>query len=272
MDGRCDINPRTRKDCTRCRFNKCLYVGMRPDLVTNPTPSSTSSTQSSTINLDETRNNHSPKSTCSSSPPLSDILQCANRLVPSFSHHSSQSINRVQNSNCHSASGSAHYSPHYRQLGHPYHQHDQHQEHSRTINTRPQEQPRRYHDLKSYLISTPSIPRPEIALIDTHIQGLTTGEKVKLYEMIDVIHSTLLTPNDLGHFIGDTRTDLNTMTCIFISRVVRAMNMLKSAECLGSHDREILLKSSVGKIIFLRSIPQFDYDNKCWVVYQNPVS
>ena len=199
-DGRCVISPRTRKDCTRCRFDKCLSAGMRPDLVTDPTTSAAST------------------SVTRPSAPRSDM-------------------NLFQR---------------------PYD--------ADMIG------PRRQYVANRYNLETPSIPRPEIETIDTHIQGLTINEKVKLFEMINLIQSTNLQPEDLIYLVGDTRSDLNTMTCIFISRVIRALNMLQSAAFLTKNDRRILLRGSVGKIIFLRLIPQFDFESKCWILYKNPVS
>lgn len=328
MDGGCDINQRTRKDCTRCRFQKCLHVGMRPDLVTNPTasntqqmsPASTSDggdqSMAMVANYNQNSNFHNPSyhhhSKSSSIVPVQSSLVRRsvgesiriNNLNYLLNHNRIQ-CNRSANFSAHANPNHSIYNPNYSNHNSPYsqspHLHpryliddnpNQVRNPYRTILGRNQTFTRMNRSQIRYLYQqslmrnvnpnqslmrqscdfNQKIPRPEIPIIDTHIQGLTLNEKIKLYEMITVIHSTLLTPEDCSRFIGDTRTDLNTMTCIFISRVTRALNRLKAAEYLDCADREILLRGSVGKIIFLRSIPQFDHVNKCWIVYKNPVS
>ena len=329
MDGSCDINPRTRKDCTRCRFQKCLHVGMRPDLVTNPAASNTQQVSSAStsdggdqsmammVNYHQNPNFHNPNYHHNSNPSSMAPVQSSlvrrsisesiriNNLNYLLNHNRIQ-CNRSANFSTHTNPNHSIYNPNYSNhnllysqssLLLPRHLMDDNPNQVRnpyqTILSRNQTITRmnrsqfRYPNQQSLVKDMNSnqqslmrqscdlnqkIPRPEIPIIDTHIQGLTLNEKIKLYEMITVVHSTLLTPEDCSRFIGDTRTDLNTMTCIFISRVIRALNRLKAAEYLEYVDREILLKGSVGKIIFLRSIPQFDHVNKCWIVYKNPVS
>lgn len=325
MDGGCDINQRTRKDCTRCRFQKCLHVGMRPDLVTNPTassaqqvsPASTSDggdqSMAMVVNYHQNSNLHNPNyhhhhSNSSSMAPVQSSLvrrsisesNRINNLNYLLNHNR---CNRSANFSTHTNPNYSIYNPNYSNhsslysqssLLYPHHLMDDSPNQVRNpyqtilspTFTRMNRSQIKYLDHQSLMRNVNSnqslmrqscdlnqkIPRPEIPIIDTHIQGLTLNEKIKLYEMITVIHSTLLTPEDCSRFVGDTRTDLNTMTCIFISRVIRALNRLKAAEYLECTDREILLRGSVGKIIFLRSIPQFDHVNKCWIVYKNPVS
>lgn len=329
MDGICDINPRTRKDCTRCRFQKCLNVGMRPDLVTNPTASNTQQvspvstsdggdqSMAMMVNYHQNSNFHNPNyhyhnsNSSSMAPVQSSLVRRSisestriDNLNYLLNHHRIQ-CNRSANFSTHTNPNHSIYNPNYSNYNSPYSQssfpHSRHlmdnnpnqvrNPHQTILSrnptfTRMNRSQIRYSNHQSLMKNmnpnqslmrlsgdlNQKIPRPEIPIIDTHIQGLTLNEKIKLYEMITVIHSTLLTPEDCSRFIGDTRTDLNTMTCIFISRVIRALNRLKAAEYLECADREILLRGSVGKIIFLRSIPQFDHVNKCWIVYRNPVS
>lgn len=131
-------------------------------------------------------------------------------------------------------------------------------------------------DTDSSLIPLPSwartVPRPGVELIDTHIQGLTSNEKSKLFEMMRMIQSTILKPEDCRSFVGDYIKDVNTVFLMFITRVIKGLSTLKGADGLDCEDKKVLLKNSVGKIIYLRSVPQFDIENQSWNVYKDPVS
>lgn len=120
--------------------------------------------------------------------------------------------------------------------------------------------------------ATEVVARPIMPSIDLHIQDLTSNERTKIYEMLSVMNCSLIRSEDCKHLVGDLQTDLNTLTCVFISRVIRALNTLQSRDYLGTHDQKILLKNSVAKILFLQSVPTFEVDERSWYVYKNPVS
>ena len=126
--------------------------------------------------------------------------------------------------------------------------------------------------VRSKLPINSTVPRPLMSNLDLHINDLTLVEKVKMYEMLAVIDSSLTRAEDVDHCASDFRSAINTMTIAVISRAIMSLNTLNIAQYLGQNDRRILLKGAVSKIIFLKSIPDFDPEQECWIVFQNRVS
>lgn len=135
-----------------------------------------------------------------------------------------------------------------------------------------QVKPSRSYKRKPALIISPVI-RPLIGLIDVHIAGLTRKEKEKIYEMLNVTMSTILKQEDTEDLQGeDCRSAIFKVTFRSIAKVVKALSSLKSKDYIGTNNQEILMKGSVSEMIFLRSVPFLDYDNRSWSFRQNPVN
>ena len=85
--------------------------------------------------------------------------------------------------------------------------------------------------------------------------------------------STILKQEDTEDLQGeDCRSAILKVTFRSIAKVVKALSSLKSKDYIGVNNQEILMKGSVSEMIFLRSIPFLDYDNRSWNFRQNPVN